>query len=147
MFSKFLDDQKRWSINFHLFEIFYFLLKSFSLIVSSIYFIREIINFRLWKLRVFTILQERLRHNARDKYRNLSEEENNKMGENMEEIETIMCLKRRSKNSKNIKEIIVKPAKVKRFFMDLIKHTMFFSHTLLNPQHLCHPYRLMEIRA
>ena len=115
MFSKFLDDQKRWSINFHLFEIFLFLLKSFSLIVSSIYFIREIIDFRLWKLRVFTILQERLRDNARDKYRNLSEKKKtNKVGENMEEIDTIMCLKRRSKNSKKLKEIIVKPAKVKR---------------------------------
>ena len=36
--------------------------------------------------------KERFRDNARDKYRNLSEEEN------MEEIDTIICLKKKSKN-------------------------------------------------
>ena len=31
--------------------------------------------------------------------------------------------------------------------MDLREYAMFFSHALFNPQHLCHPYRLMEIKA
>ena len=41
--------------------------------------------------------KERLRDNARDKYRNLSEEEEKKR-ENMEEIDIIICLKKRNKN-------------------------------------------------
>ena len=38
----------------------------------------------------------RLREQARDKYRNLSEEEKNK--ENMEKIDTSICLKKRKKD-------------------------------------------------
>ena len=38
--------------------------------------------------------KDRLREQARDKYRNLSEEEKNKK-ENMEKIDIIICLKRR----------------------------------------------------
>ena len=38
--------------------------------------------------------KDRLRERARDKYRNLSEEEKNKK-ENMEKIDIIICLKRR----------------------------------------------------
>ena len=40
--------------------------------------------------------KERIRDNARDKYRNLSEEEEKK--ENMEEIGVIICLRKKSKN-------------------------------------------------
>ena len=40
--------------------------------------------------------KERLRKQARDKYRNLSEEEKNK--ENMEGIDTTICLKKRNKD-------------------------------------------------
>ena len=56
IFSKFLYDCKRWSINFHLFKFFLFLLKSLSLIVSSMYFIWGITHFTLWKLRVLLTL-------------------------------------------------------------------------------------------
>ena len=41
--------------------------------------------------------KERLRELARNKYRNLSEEDKNKKG-NMEKIDIIICLKKRSKN-------------------------------------------------
>ena len=41
--------------------------------------------------------KERLREQARNKYRNLSEEHKNKK-ENMEKIDIIICLKKRSKN-------------------------------------------------
>ena len=41
--------------------------------------------------------QERLRGQARDKYRNLSEEDIGKKM-NMEKTDTIICLKRRNKN-------------------------------------------------
>ena len=41
--------------------------------------------------------KERLRERARNKCRNLSEENKNKK-ENMEKIDTIICLKKRSKN-------------------------------------------------
>ena len=40
---------------------------------------------------------ERLKQQARDKYRNLSEEDKKKK-ENMEQIDIIICLKKRSKN-------------------------------------------------
>ena len=40
---------------------------------------------------------KRLKKQARDKYRNLSEEDKNKK-ENMEKIDIIICLKKRSKN-------------------------------------------------
>ena len=40
---------------------------------------------------------ERLKQQARDKYRNLSEEDKKKK-ENMEQIDIITCLKKRSKN-------------------------------------------------
>ena len=41
--------------------------------------------------------KERLREKARNKYRNLSEEDKRKI-ENMEKIDIIICLKKRSKN-------------------------------------------------
>ena len=41
--------------------------------------------------------KERLREPAREKYRNLSEEEKKKR-ENMEKIDIIICLKKRGKN-------------------------------------------------
>ena len=41
--------------------------------------------------------KERLREQARNKYRNLSEEVKRKR-ENMEEIDIVICLKKRSKN-------------------------------------------------
>ena len=41
--------------------------------------------------------KERLREQARDKYRNLSEEEKNKK-ENMEKIDISICLKKRKKD-------------------------------------------------
>ena len=41
--------------------------------------------------------KERLREQARDKYRNLSEEEKIKR-ENMEKADTAICLKKRNKN-------------------------------------------------
>ena len=41
--------------------------------------------------------EERLRQQARDKYRNLSEEEKIKR-ENMEKTDTAICLKKRNKN-------------------------------------------------
>ena len=41
--------------------------------------------------------KERLRENARDEYRNLSEEERIER-ENMEKINIIICLKKRNKN-------------------------------------------------
>ena len=41
--------------------------------------------------------KERLGEQARNKYRNLSEEDKNKK-ENMEKIDIIICLKKRSKN-------------------------------------------------
>ena len=42
--------------------------------------------------------KERLRDQARDKYRSLSEEEKNKKKKNMEEIDIAICLKRRKKD-------------------------------------------------
>ena len=47
----------------------------------------------------------------------------------MEEIDIIICLKKEKKRKKIW------------LFMDLIIYAMFFSHTLLNPQHLCYPYK------
>ena len=41
---------------------------------------------------------ERLREQARNKYRNLSEEEKNKKKENMGKIDIIICLKKRNKD-------------------------------------------------
>ena len=41
--------------------------------------------------------KERLRQQARDKYRNLSEEKKHKR-ENVEERDTMICLKKRNKN-------------------------------------------------
>ena len=41
--------------------------------------------------------KERLRESARNKYRELSEEEKNKR-ENIQEIDIIICLKKRDKN-------------------------------------------------
>ena len=46
---------------------------------------------------IMKIIKKRLRDNARDKYRNLSEEEKIER-ESMEEIDTITCLKKKNKN-------------------------------------------------
>ena len=51
--------------------------------------------------------KERLREQARDKYRNLSEEEKNKEREYGKKYISI-CLKKKIKDEKNIKKIIVK---------------------------------------
>ena len=42
--------------------------------------------------------KERLREQARDKYRNLLEEEKNKKKKNMRKIDTAICLKKRKKD-------------------------------------------------
>ena len=42
--------------------------------------------------------EERLRMQARDKYRNLSAEEKNKKKENMRRIDIVICLKKRNKD-------------------------------------------------
>ena len=42
--------------------------------------------------------KERLREQARKKYRNLSEEDKKRKRENMGKIDIIICLKKRSKN-------------------------------------------------
>ena len=44
------------------------------------------------------MIKKRVGEQARDKYRNLSEEEKNKKRESMEEIDIIICLKKRNKN-------------------------------------------------
>ena len=63
---------------------------------------------------------ERLKRQARDKYRKLSEEDRNKKREygkieikkeNMEKIDIVICLKKRSKNQKNIKNKDIKEQK------------------------------------
>ena len=41
--------------------------------------------------------KKRLREQARDKYRNISEEDKNKRRENIEETDTIICLQKRNK--------------------------------------------------
>ena len=48
--------------------------------------------------------KERLREQARDKYRSLSEKEKMK-GENMEKKETIICLKKRNKTKRKSKKL------------------------------------------
>ena len=48
--------------------------------------------------------KERLRKQARDKYRNLSEEEKNKK-ENMEKIDISICLKKRKKTKRISKKL------------------------------------------
>ena len=53
IFSKFLEEM----INFHLFEIFLFLLRLLLLIVFSMYFICEITHFRFCKLRLLLTLE------------------------------------------------------------------------------------------
>ena len=54
--------------------------------------------------------KERLREQARNKYRNSSEEDKKKR-ENMEKIDIRICLKKRSKNLKNIKNEDIKKQK------------------------------------
>ena len=51
--------------------------------------------------------QERLREQARDKCRNLSEEKKIKK-ENMGKVDIAICLKKRKKDQKNIKKIIAR---------------------------------------
>ena len=56
--------------------------------------------------------KKRLTVQARDKYRNLSQEKKMKK-ENVEKIDIAICLKKKSKDQKNIKKIIVKQKKSK----------------------------------
>ena len=51
--------------------------------------------------------KKRLREQARDKYRNLSEEYKNKKRDSVE-TDTIICLEKKNKNYKSIKKITVK---------------------------------------
>ena len=51
--------------------------------------------------------KERLREQAKNKYRNLSEEEKNKK-ENIGKTDIVICVKKRKKDWKNIKKIIVR---------------------------------------
>ena len=60
--------------------------------------------------------QERLGDQARDQYRDLSEEEKNKTRE-YEKINIIICLEKRNKNQKNIKKITVR---LKRLYFSWI---------------------------
>ena len=50
--------------------------------------------------------KERLRELAKNKYRNLSEEDQNKKKKNMEKTDIIISLKKRNKNLKNTKKNI-----------------------------------------
>ena len=58
--------------------------------------------------------KERLREQARNKYRNLSEEDKKNRREygKMEKIDIIICLKKRRKNSTNIKNKNIKSKRV-----------------------------------
>ena len=58
--------------------------------------------------------KERFRDNARDKYRNLSEEEN------MEEIDTIICLKKKIQKLKLMKLIKTKSLNLRKKIHDYI---------------------------
>ena len=49
--------------------------------------------------------QERLREQARDKYRNLSEEEKIKKKENMEKIDITICLRKKNQAKRTSKQI------------------------------------------
>ena len=51
--------------------------------------------------------KKRLREQAKNKYRNLSEEEKNKK-ENIGKTDIVICVKKRKKDWKNIKKIIVR---------------------------------------
>ena len=64
--------------------------------------------------------KERLREPARNKYRSLSEEDKIKR-ENTEKIDIIICLKKRSKNWKNMKNEDVKKQKN----LEIINKTVF----------------------
>ena len=64
--------------------------------------------------------KERLREPARNKYRSLSEEDKIKR-ENTEKIDIIICLKKRSKNWKNMKNEDVKKQKS----LEIINKTVF----------------------
>ena len=64
--------------------------------------------------------KERLKEQAKNKYRNLSEDDKKKEKENMEKIYIIICLKKRSKNWKNIKNKDVKKQKSLRIIMNKI---------------------------
>ena len=53
---------------------------------------------------IMKMIKERLKEQARDKWRNLSQEYKNKR-ENMEETDTIICLRKRNKDyQKNYRE-------------------------------------------
>ena len=54
--------------------------------------------------------KQRLREQAKDKYRNLSEEEKIQK-ENMGKKDIPICLKKKHKNQKNIKKIVVRQKK------------------------------------
>ena len=64
--------------------------------------------------------KEILREQARNKYRNLSEEDKKKKREYGKKIDIIICLKKRSKNWKNIKKKDIKKQKSVRVIMNKI---------------------------
>ena len=82
--------------------------------------------------------KERLRKHARDKYRNLSEEEKNKKKKNMDTTYTAICLKKRNKDLKNIKKSILRSKSLNIitnkivFYYDLIVHAVDFSYSHSN---------------
>ena len=63
-----------------------------------------------------------LKDNAKNKYRELSEEKNI-WSEKMEEIDFTICLKKRNKDFENIKKVIVK--------LKIKKNNLTFSHCML----------------
>ena len=64
--------------------------------------------------------KERLREQARKKYRNLSEEDKKRKRENMGKIDIIICLKKRSKNWKNIKNEDIEKQKSLRIMNKIV---------------------------
>ena len=68
--------------------------------------------------------KERLRKQARDKYRNLSEEKIIKR-ENIDKTYTAICLKKRNKDLKNIKKIIVRPKSLNIIMNKIVLHIIY----------------------
>ena len=62
--------------------------------------------------------KERLRQQARDKYRNSSEEKKKMKSENMEETDIITCLKKRNKIWKNITKNHHEAKKLKKIIIE-----------------------------
>ena len=92
--------------------------------------------------------KERLRDNASYKYKHLSEEQKNKKRAYERNIYHHISKDKKEKvkeYQRNYSE--ANKSKKACFFMDLIMYAMFLNHKLLNPQHLCHLYTLMEIKT